>query len=221
MSFFLLLSMPLVSTFILAQRWGAEREPRRYALLGFYLKGLLCFFPGAILLAVIRGIIGDSLTGFTLFLSVLAREHIIPLGLAAGAFALLQPKLKYPASDDGIVLTAFFFLSGFYALFGVMEFFAVYGDWGASDLFLIPLLRLAAVISLSAAAPRFYRFQGTHAAAFIAVAAAICVPLGFMSWIYAVNLKTLAVILAGGAFAGSLAVFAFRNPEIFPRLPAR
>jgi hypothetical protein len=217
MSLFLVTSTPLILAFILVLRWALKREPRGEVLLSISLKGLLSFLPGYILLAIIRGIAGSSLTGFTLYISVLVRDHLVPLVIAAGAFALWQGKLEYPASDDGIVLTAFAFFSGFYALFGIADFFALYGNWGAENLFLLPLLRIAAILSLSMIAPRFYRFQGSYAATFICCAAALCLPLALVSWIYAVNVKALAWILGGAAFCGAAGVFIMKFPEVFSR----
>ncbi len=215
MSLFLITGMPIVFAFIIAARWASTREPRTEVLLSIFVKGLLCFLPGCILLAIFRGIVGYSLTGFTLYLSLFFRDHFFPLTLAAGAFALFQGKLEYPASDEGIVLAVFAFLSGFYALFGTMDFFALYGYWGVEDLFLLPLLRIAAVLALSMIAPRFYRFQGSYAAAFMGCAAALCLPAAFISWIYAVNFKIFATILAGAAFCGSAAIFIIQFPGIF------
>jgi hypothetical protein len=190
-------------------------------MLSIFLKGLMNFLPGYILLAILKGIVGSPLTGFTLYVSLLVRDHLGPLVIAAGAFVLIQGKLEYPASDNGIMLATFSFLSGYYALFGLMDYFALYGYWGASDLFLLPLLRIAAVLSLSLAAPRFYRFQGSYAAAFMGCAAALCLPLAFISWIYAVNVKGLSIVLAGAVFCVSVALFMIRFPQVFTKSRAQ
>jgi hypothetical protein len=221
MSLFLITGMPIVFAFVIAARWTSTREPRREVLLSIFVKGLLCFLPGCILLAIFRGIVGFSLTGFSLYLSLFFRDHLFPLALASGAFVLFQGKLEYPASEEGIVLAVFAFLSGFYALFGTMDFFVLYGYWGAEDLFLLPLLRIAAVLALSMIAPRFYRFQGSYAAAFMGCAAALCLPAAFICWIYAENYKILATILAGAAFCGTAAVIVIRFPGIFLEPRAR
>jgi len=221
MSLFQITGMPIVFAFIIAARWTSAREPRREVLLSIFVKGLLCFLPGYILLAIFRGIIGSSLTGFTLYLSLFFREHLFPLALASGAFVLFQGKLEYPATDEGIVLAVFAFLSGFYALFGTMDFFALYGYWGAEDLFLLPLLRIATVLALSMIAPRFYRFQGSYAAAFMGCTAALCLPAAFISWIYALNVKILATALAGAAFCAAAAALFIRFPGIVLESRAR
>jgi hypothetical protein len=214
MSLFLIVGLPLVFIFILALRWTSERTPNAKNLISICLKGLLCFLPGYLVLAIVRGIAGESLTGFTLYLTLLFRDHLTPFVIASGAFALFQSKIEYPTSDEGIVLAVFSFLSGFFALFGLMDFFARYGDWSASDLFLLPALRISALLILSSVSPRFYRFQGSYALAFMGCAAAVCLPLTLISWIYAVNLTGLSLALGGAALCGAALFFAVRFPEL-------
>ncbi len=211
------MSVPLAFAFVAVLRKSPEAGPDGRALFFIFLKGLVSFVPGWLLLLIFRDIIGSSLYGFTLYFSLLFRDHLFLFVLAAGAFALWQGRMEYPSTDEGIVLCVLAFLCGFFAPFGLVDFFALYGSLGADSLFLVPLLRLAGILAVAMISPRFYRFQGSYALGFMGAAAAASLVLALISWVFAVNLKVVGMILGAAAFCGSAFAFYFRFPRLRPR----
>jgi hypothetical protein len=213
MALFLVFSIPLFCLFVAMLSWDPMSAPRKLSLLSVFFWGLLCFIPGALILAVLKAIVGSPLTGLPLYLSLLLRDHLAPLLLAVGAFILVQRKLDFPAALEGIFLTAFVFLCGFYSLFGLAIFIRLFGHWDVSDLFLLPLLRIAAILLVSMGASRFYRWQGRSAAAYLGVAAGLCLPLALIGWLYGVNFRWISTVCVIAAFCTAAAVFIGRFPR--------
>jgi hypothetical protein len=213
MSLFLLLSFPLMFIFVTLLPWDVEAAPRPFFLVSTFLKGMLCFFPAYIALIIVRGIIGVSFTGFLLYLSLLLREHLTPILLAVGAFLLLQRKLSFPHTREGIFLTIFSFLMGFFSLLAIADFIALFGRLGASTLFLEPLRRLGAVFVLSILAIRYHRWEGRDGAIFISACAGIALALAFIDWVYFVSFRGIAAILSSLVFCGSAFLFIRQFPR--------
>ncbi len=217
MIFFLLFGVPIFGLFVALLHWDNDLAPRRMAMFSAFLWGLLCFFPGYIGVLVVRRIAGSPLWGFSLYLSLLFRDAIAPFLLGVGGFMLAQKKLVFPATREGIFLASFCFLTGFFSLFGMADFLNLYGNWDALDLFLVPLLRMAAIVLGSLAALRFFRWQGRDAAAYAGLCASLGVPLAFLLWLYEVNFRWLSVALAAVSFCGVLVLLAWQFPRAFIR----
>jgi hypothetical protein len=213
MSLFLLFSVPLFCIFILFLAWGRDLVPRDYFLISTFFKGLLCFFPAYIILAIVKTVVGSAYTGFALYLTLLVRIHLTPIILAAGAFLLVQRKLVFPATSEGIFLTAFSFLSGFYTLFGIADVMALYGSQDFLSLFLTPLQRLAVLVLVSIIARRFYRWEGRDCASFLGACAAIAMLLALIDWVYSISLRGIAAVLTTGAFLGVAVLFVLEFPR--------
>jgi hypothetical protein len=213
MTLFLIFSAPLFFLFIVLLPWDADVDARKLSLLSVFLKGLFCFFPAYVICVIVDAVVGSPLTGFALYLSMLIKNHLAPLLLGVGSFILVQRKLEFPSTQEGIFLTIFSFISGYYALFGAVDFLALFGQWDAAILFLIPVLRLASILTVSLGAVYFYRWEGSSAAAFLGSSAALCVVLSTMIWLYNVNFRGLSVILSLAAFCVSAAYFVMRFPR--------
>jgi hypothetical protein len=177
-----------------------------------FLKGLLCFIPGYLILLILRAIVGFAFSGLPLYLSLLVRDQLGPLALGLGGFILIQKTFVFPATRDGIFLTACSFFSGFFAMFGAMDFLAAYGHWEASGLFVFPLLRMSAIVLVSLAAQYFYRWQGRAAAAYLGTGASLSFLLAFVAWLYELNFRGWSAILGALTFGGAAALFILRHP---------
>ncbi len=212
MNLFQLTAVPLLCLFVGILRWNARLVPSRLALLSLFLKGVLLFIPAYIVLLILNRIVGLSYTGFGLYVCLLVRDHLAPLLLGTGGLLLVSRRLPSPATEEGIFLSVFTFLCGFYTLFGPADFVARFGHWGMESLFLLPLLRLSAILAVSFVARRFYRWEGRSAVALLSVSAAIVLPLAFASWTYGVNFRWIGTIMSVVAFLSMGTLFAARFP---------
>jgi hypothetical protein len=215
MILFLLFGVPVFCLFGAVLNWDRDLTPPWIAMVSAFLWGVLCFFPGYLIALVVDRMAGSPLWGFPLYLSLLFRRALAPLLLGAGGFMLVQRKLSFPSTREGIFLASFCFLSGFFSLFGAVDFLAFYGNWDALDLFLLPLLRMAMIVICSLAAPAFFRWQGREAAAFAGVCAAVCAPVAFMMWLYEINYRWLSIALVSLSFLGSLWALVWQFPRAF------
>ena len=211
---FLLTAMPLLFAFALLLPWDEGKAPQKLFLVFQFLRGVLLFFPAWLILLVLRSIAGFAYSGFPLFLSLLARDHLPPILLAAGGFLLVVRSIEYPSSDEGVFLTAVSYLSGFFAMMSVADFVSGYGRWDAHALFLLPVSRVAVVLFLAAVARRFERWRGSAGAAYCAVAAGAAVLACTASLLFSVNLGVFAFVLVSLFFVAA-AVYAAAT---FPRV---
>jgi hypothetical protein len=214
MNLFQITAAPLLFLFVSILPWDADLVPRRLSLVSLFFQGVLVFFPAYVVLLILRRIVGFSYTGFALYICLLVRDHLAPLLLGASGFILIQRRLTYPATHEGIFLTAFTFLSGFYALFGIADFLALYGRSGPDAVLLMPVMRLASVLAVSLSAPTFYRWQGRGALWFLAVSGALALPLAMSSWLSGVNYGWIGALMAAGAFCAAALVFIRRFPRV-------
>jgi hypothetical protein len=139
MTLFLLSAMPLFFAFTILLPWDELKAPRRPFLVFQFLRGTLLFFPAWLILLLLRRITDIASSGFPLFMSLLARDHLSSILLAVGGLLLVMRAVQYPSSDEGVFLTAVSFLSGFFAMMSVADLIAGYGRWDAHALFLLPL----------------------------------------------------------------------------------
>jgi hypothetical protein len=213
MNLFQLTALPLFCLFVGILPWDVDMVPSRLTLVSLFLKGLLMFIPAYILLLILKAIVGISYTGFALYASLLARDHLAPLLLGVGSLLLVTRRLAYPATHEGIFLVAFTFLCGYYTLFGPADFLASYGHWGMESLFLLPVMRMSAVLAVAFLAPRFFPWTGRACAAFFSIGAGLTLPLAFASWTSGTNRGWIGAILSALAFLTMAAIFAWRFPR--------
>jgi len=214
MILFLLTAMPLLFTFALLLPWDEDKAPQKLFLVFQFLRGVLLFFPAWLILLGLRRIAGFAYNGFPLFLSLLSRDHLPPILLAAGGFLLVVRTVRYPSSDEGVFLTTVSFLSGFFAMMSVADFVSGYGRWDAHALFLLPLSRVAVVLFLAAVARRFERWEGRDGAAYCAMAAGAAVITCTASLLYSLNLEVFAFVLVSLFFVAAVLFAAAMFPRV-------
>lgn len=214
MTLFLLSAMPLLFAFAVWLPWDELKAPRRLFLVFHFLRGALLFFPAWLILLLARRIAGFASSGFALFLSLLAHDHLPPILLAVCGFLLVMRAVPYPSSDEGVFLTAVSFLSGFFAMMGVADFLAGYGRWDAHALFLLPLSRVAAVLFLAAIARRYERWEGRAGLAFCGVAAGVSVLACAASFLLRANRGLFAFVMVAVFLAGSVLFAAATCPGV-------
>jgi len=211
---FLLGALPLGALFIVLLPWSERQVPRRPYLAMVFLRGMLWALPAWCAVLVVRRIVGEPLTGFPLYLTLLVAEQLLPIGLGLGAFLLAQRRLTFPATEEGILLVVLCFLAGFLAVLNLAEFLRSWRGWDAHALFLLPLQRFSAVLALAMAAHRFYRWEGSLGWLFVGFAGAGLPVLALFSFLFEINLATVAWSLGCGLFAAALLVFAFRYHRV-------
>lgn len=213
MVLFLLTAAPVFFAFVALLPWRAERAPEKLFLGVQFLRGALLFFPAWLLLLILRRVAGFSWNGFPLYLSLLVHGHLGPTLLAVGAFVLSVRRLQYPATDEGVFLTALAILCGFTWMLCVKDFVADYGRWDARVLFLLPATRLAAALFLATVARAFERWEGRNGALFSAAAAGTAAVAATASFLQVVSRGVWGFLLAAGLFVAALLVAAARYPQ--------
>jgi hypothetical protein len=213
MQLFLVASLPLLFSLVIMLPWGRSGVPSRLTLVITLLKGILLFFPGYLVVALLRRIVGFSYDGFLLYLSLFLGDHAVPLLAGLGAFLLLQRTLAFSGTDEGIFLTVFSFLCGFMAMIDLTDLVRAWNTWTSYDLFLLPVLRLSGVVLVSLAAPRWFRWEGRDALKFAAVVAGLAGLLAVVSFLDRRSLPWWAGAVAFAAVAAVISFFALRFPR--------
>lgn len=213
MQLFLVASLPLFFSLVIMLPWGRSGVPATLTLVITHMKGVLLFFPGYLVILLLRRIAGFSYDGFLLYLSLFLRDHFAPLLTAVGAFLLLQRTLSFSGTDEGIFLTVFAFLCGFLAMVNLTDFVREWHTWTTYELFLLPVLRLSTVLGVSLAAPRWFRWEGRDAALFAASAAALSAVLAVSSFLDRSSRPWLGGAAAFVFVAAGVLVFALRFPR--------
>jgi hypothetical protein len=213
MVLFLLSSLPLLFSLVVLMPWDRRQAPKPVALSIIFLKGVLVFFPAYLAILLTRWIFGFSWDGFWLYVSLLLRDHLVPMLAGLGGFLLLQKKLTFPATDEGIFLTVFSFLAGFFSMMNIAEAVRTWGAGEADVFFLLPFLRIGAILLVSLAAPRFFRWQGRQGVAWCAAGAAISCVLTLGSFFFFNGRTAWACLVAAAPAAAGVVFFALRFPR--------
>jgi hypothetical protein len=214
MTLFLIFSSPLLFMLVALLPWEAGHYVRKLHLFSVFFKGLICFIPAYIICLIVNAVVGSPLTGFALYVSIFVKDDLTPLLLGIGFFILVQRRLGFPANPEGIFLVVFSFLSGYYALYGVIDWLSRFGQWEAGDLFISPLLRMTAIMAVSVGSLRFYGWEGRSAAAFFGCAAGLCAVLALIGWLYGVSFPWLSAALSFSVFVASVVFFILQFPRV-------
>jgi hypothetical protein len=213
MVLFLLASLPLLFSLVILMPWDRRQAPKTIALSITFLKGVLVFFPAYMAVLLVRRIFGFSYDGFLLFLSLLLRDQLAPILAGLGGFLLLQRKLSFPATDEGIFLTVFSFLAGFFSMMNIADVIRTWGVGETDVLFLLPFLRIGALLLLSLAAQRFFRWEGRDAVGWIAAGAVLSCLLTMGSFFFYSGRLVLAILLTAAPPLFGIVMFALRFPR--------
>ena len=214
MALYLIAAVPLIFTVVAFLPWNESRAPRTLTLMATFLKGALVFLPAYLVILVVRGIFGFSYEGLLLYLSLLEHDHLVPMLAGLGGFLLLQRKLNIARDEETIFLTAFSYLSGFFTMLNLTDAFVASGSWDAYALFLLPSLRLAAVLLVSLLAQRYFRWEGREGALFCGAAAGVALLLSLSSFLYRINRAGLSVLFAVVPLLAAVSFFAMRFPRV-------
>jgi hypothetical protein len=213
MGLFLVASLPLVFSLVLLLPWNPRQSPPRLTLVSTFLKGALLFFPGYLVILIVRGIFGFSYDGVLFFLSLLQRDHLVPLLTAMGGFLLIQKSLGITPVDERVFLLTFSCISGFLSMMNIVDAIRTLGNSDAYALFLLPCLRISGALVVALMARRFYRWEGRDGALYFAAAAAASVGMTVCGFLAYTGRMGWGAALSAAAVLGSVAVFAGRFPR--------
>ena len=213
MLLYLIAASPLIFFLMVFLPWNPGRAPRPLSLMATYLKGALIFLPAYLLLLITRRAFGFSYEGILLYLSLLQRDHLMPVLAGLGGFLLLRRKLNIASNEESIFLTVFSYLSGFVTMLNFTDALQASGGWDAYGLFLLPSLRLATALLLSLFAEMFFPWEGTEAGFFCGAGAVCAILLTFSSFFFRINRIGWSVLLAVVPLMGAVAMFAMRFPR--------
>ncbi len=213
MQLFLVLSLPLLYCLVIMLPWGRAGVPARLTLVATFLKGVLCFFPGYLVVLLLRAIFGFSYDGFLLYLSLLLRDHFAPVLVGVGAFLIVQRTLAFSGTDEGIFLTTFSFLCGFLAMVNLTDVVREWNVWTGYDLFVLPVLRLATALLVGLIAPGFFRWEGRDGVMFAGAVTGLSLVLAAASFLVRRDLGGWGILVTVVALAAGINVFALRFPR--------
>lgn len=213
MALFLVASLPLLFALTCLLRWSPRQAPPALALVSTYLKGVLLFFPGYLVILIIRGIFGYSYDGVWFFFSLLQQDHLVPLLTAMAGFLLVRTTLPITPSDERVFLATFACVSGFLSMMNIADAVRTLGRWDAYTLFLLPCLRAAGALVVALTARRYYRWEGRDGVMFFGVAAAASVGLTACGFLAYMGRMGWAAALSAAAVLGCVGVFAGRFPR--------
>jgi hypothetical protein len=179
-----------------------------------FFKGVLLFFPGFLVILIVRGIFGFSYGGFLLFFSLLLRDHLSPLLAALGCLLIMKSRLQISGIEEENFLGVFAFLAGFFAMENLADLVRSWGNWSAYVLFLLPMLRLSAVLLVSLAARRFYPWEGRDAFLLCLVGAGLTLGLAVPGFLFLVNRPVWSIPLTVLPLLAAIVAFAMRFPRV-------
>jgi hypothetical protein len=184
------------------ERWfGASAAPeageRERAPFWHLLWGALYAVPCYFLLRPLGRIFPESYRPFLLYLHLLGRDHLFQAGfLALAFFSFLR--------TAGLRRLAFF-ATGYMSLLGLGSALAARGMQDAYELFLLPSLRMSALLLLPYLYARAREGSGLRAAAVLVLFALVPIAGGFTAWLYARSWQlwagACALLLFGAALA--------------------
>jgi multidrug transporter EmrE-like cation transporter len=116
-------------------------------------------------------------------------------------------------TDESIFVMVFAFLSGFLSMVNLTDFIRGWGTWTGYELFVLPCLRIAAVVLVAVGARRSFRWEGRDAARFAAAAAALTVLLALGSFLLRRSYPLWAGLGTAAAVAAAIVLFAMRFPR--------
>ena len=161
------------------------------------LYAVPCFFLGRLLARIFP----ESYRPFLLYLHLLTRDHLFQ-----GAFLALAFFTFLRSAELRQLL---FFTAGYLSLLALGAVLSAHGMQDAYELFLLPALRMSALLLLPFLFRRSQRDAGLPAA--LALAAFVLVPLagGFTAYLYARSWPVWAGVCTVGLLAAALASIAF------------
>jgi hypothetical protein len=177
---------------------GRSEEPALARSRYWYLLwGALYAVPCWFLLRPLGRIFPESYRPFLLYLHLLGRDHLFQAGLLALAF--------FGFLRAAGVRRLAFFAAGYWSLLGLGAALAARGMQDAYELFLLPSLRMSALLLLPFLFARAKESSGLRAAG--ALALFVLVPLagGLTAWLYARSWPIWAGACALALLAGALA----------------
>ena len=216
MALFLLAIVPLFFLLLLWLPWGwGKRNPAETSfLVGTFLKGVLMFFPGFLAVLIVRRIFGFSYTGFLLFLSLFQRDQLFPLLAAVGCLLVLKSKLQISGIEEENFLGVFAFLAGFMAMMNIADMVRAWGNWSAYLLFLLPMMRLSALIVVSLSARRFFPWEGRASVPVLSLAAALALGFTIPAFLFLIDREGLAVLLTVLPLLASIFWLTMKFPRV-------
>jgi hypothetical protein len=213
MALYLITALPLFFVLVALLPWNPSRAPRTLSLMSTFLKGALVFLPAYLGILLARGALGFSYEGLLLYLSLLQRDHLVPVLAGLGGFLLLQKKLSISRNNESIFLTVFSYLAGFFTMLNLTDALPASGSWDAYALFFLPSLRLATVLLLSLLAERFFRWEGTEGGLFCGAGAALAILLSLSSFFFRINRTGWSILFAVVPLLTAISLFAMRFPR--------
>jgi hypothetical protein len=104
-------------------------------------------------------------------------------------------------------------VTGFLSMMNISDALRTWGSWDTYVLFLLPGLRIAAVLVVALVAHRFYRWEGRDGWLFCAAAGACALALSVSSFLYTVSRAGWSIVLCTLLVLAGVAVLAMRFPR--------
>lgn len=200
MTLFALVGIPCFTLLLgaLADAWGPGHRSTSTlrAQVVLFLKGAALAVPALLVLLLLRRTIGVSYRALLLYLHGALIDHLLPAAVLAVACIFWLPKAGFHQ--------LLFFGGGFYSLISLGTTLTAYGQYDAHLLFLLPALRMAAVVLLPLLLLHFQESYGPWRAAYGSALAAVALGGGCASYLFARFFALPSVLLSAGILGGGL-----------------
>lgn len=204
MNLFRIFFLPLAYALFVSVVWG--RSEPKYRINAF-IRGCIGFVPALIVFLIVRNLVGMDYATFGLWAGVLFRDTALWSALACGAFALFYRFGEGGTEENRRNLLAF--MCGFMSLVGLFEWIAGGAHASLYSLFLLPVMRAALVLALSAFVARAAEGALTTIALFVFLSLAFIAASGFVGYFW-LTFRYLYGLLSFAAL-GACGWFAYRN----------
>jgi hypothetical protein len=167
---------------------------------------MLWFFPSVLAIYFFQGFLFDSYKAFFLFLYSALNDHFFYFVFCILGYLVFfgLPHIYASREKFGNML-AFFF--GFFSVAAFQTFFADFGSFDLYSLFILPLTRCFSIVLVVFLLDRLFDSFGRDRIIYGALIFAVILLCGLVTFFFMVNFALLAILLAAGLLAGSIAAF--------------
>jgi hypothetical protein len=200
MTLFAILGIPCLTLFLVSvdtqSGIGIKVSPARGRLAVQFLKGFFYAVPCLVAVLLLRRYVPLSYRAFPLYLYFLFSDHLVPLIFLGVLYFLAYARKSY----SELLL----FGGGFLTLLGLVEILTHYGEYEIYHLFLLPAIRMGALLFLTIFFRRYQEWYGTLRVLFLILLVIIPFLSAGLTHLYMRAHTLWAVLGVAAFFLGSL-----------------
>jgi hypothetical protein len=209
MSLFAVLGLPCLTAFVLAA--DQKTIPGRAVTISAgsgavqFLKGFFYAVPCLVVMFVLRHHMPLSYRSFPLYLFFLLTDHLIPVVFLGVLYFFAYTRSGY--------VELLLFGGGLYSLVGLIDVLARFGQYESYHLFLLPVVRMSALLFITIFFLRYHEWYGVVRVLFLILLISLPFLGAAVSYLYMRALVFWAVLSAAMLFLASL-LYTFAERKI-------